>query len=322
MNENLTIAAIILGILHSGIRLATPYLYAAIGEMFSQRSGVLNLGVDGIMLMGAFFGFFAVFRTGSPVLGLLAALGIGALMGLILCVVSITYQAEQGISGIGLYMFGLGASSLLFKTLIGSVEGVQGFSELQFCLGNSCLADVLADVPVLSDIFYVFFNHSLMTYGAFLLVPLAWWVLNYTTFGLNVRAVGQNPEAADSLGISVARVRYTAVTLGGALAGLAGASLSISLLNIYQENLTNGMGFIAVALVYFGSWRPGGVLIGALLFSTVNALQLWVQVLDLNIPSDVAVMMPYLLTIIALALPFRRSLQPAALTRPFARGEN
>jgi simple sugar transport system permease protein len=315
MNENLTIAAIILGILHSGIRLATPYLYAAIGEMFSQRSGVLNLGVDGIMLMGAFFGFFAVFRTGSPVLGLLAALGIGALMGLILCVVSITYQAEQGISGIGLYMFGLGASSLLFKTMIGTVEGVQGFSELRFCLGDFCLADV----PVVGDIF---FSHSLMTYGAFLLVPLAWWVLNHTTFGLNVRAVGQNPEAADSLGISVARVRYTAVTLGGALAGLAGASLSISLLNIYQENLTNGMGFIAVALVYFGSWRPGGVLIGALLFSTVNALQLWVQVLDLNIPSDVAVMMPYLLTIIALALPFRRSLQPAALTRPFARGEN
>lgn len=315
MNENLTIAAIILGILHSGIRLATPYLYAAIGEMFSQRSGVLNLGVDGIMLMGAFFSFFAVFRTGSPVLGLVAALAIGALMGLILCVVSITYQAEQGISGIGLYMFGLGASSLLFKTMIGTVEGVQGFSELRFCLGDFCLADV----PVLGDIF---FSHSLMTYGAFLLVPLAWYVLNHTTFGLSVRAVGQNPEAADSLGISVARVRYTAVTLGGALAGLAGASLSISLLNIYQENLTNGMGFIAVALVYFGSWRPGGVLIGALLFSTVNALQLWVQVLDLNIPSDVAVMMPYLLTIIALALPFRRSLQPAALTRPFARGEN
>ena len=315
MNENLTIAAIILGILHSGIRLATPYLYAAIGETFSQRSGVLNLGVDGMMLMGAFFGFFTVFRTGSPLLGLVAAMLSGALMGLILCVVSITYQAEQGISGIGLYMFGLGASSLLFKTMLGTVEGVQGFPELRFCWGSFCLAEV----PVLGDIF---FSHSLMTYGAYALVPLAWWVLNHTTFGLNVRAVGQNPEAADSLGISVARVRYTAVTLGGALAGLAGASLSISLLNIFQENLTNGMGFIAVALVYFGSWRPGGVLVGALLFSTVNALQLWVQVLDLNIPSDVAVMLPYLLTIIALALPFRRSLQPAALTRPFARGEN
>jgi simple sugar transport system permease protein len=315
MNENLTLATIILGILHSGIRLATPYLYAAIGETFSQKSGVLNLGVDGMMLMGAFFSFYAVFQTGSPLLGLLAAIVVGALMGLILCVVSITYQAEQGISGIGLYMFGLGASSLLFKTMLGTVEGVQGFPELHFCLGSFCLADV----PVLGDIF---FSHSLMTYGAYALVPLAWWVLNRTTFGLNVRAVGQNPEAADSLGISVARVRYTAVTLGGVLAGLAGASLSISLLNIFQENLTNGMGFIAVALVYFGSWRPAGVLVGALLFSTVNALQLWVQVLDLNIPSDVAVMMPYLLTIIALALPFRRALQPAALTRPFTRGEN
>lgn len=315
MNEQLTTAAIILGILHSGIRLATPYLYAAIGETFAQRSGVLNLGVDGIMLMGAFFGFFAVFRTDSLLLGLLAAAAIGALMALILCVVSITYQAEQGISGIGLYMFGLGASSLLFKTMLGTVEGVSGFAPLDFCFGSFCLAHI----PIIGDIF---FGHSVLTYGAFALVPIAWWILNKTTWGLNIRAVGQNPEAADSLGVSVARVRYSAVLFGGALAGIAGASLSISLLNIFQENMTNGMGFIAVALVYFGSWRPGGVLLGALLFSTVNALQLWVQVLDLNIPSDVAVMMPYLLTIIALALPFRRSLQPAALTRPFARGEN
>ncbi|WP_420644509.1 ABC transporter permease [Candidatus Leptofilum sp.] len=314
-NGDLTTLTILVGILHSGIRLATPYLYAAIGEMFSQRSGVLNLGVDGIMLMGAFFGFFAVFRTGSLLLGVLAAALVGGLMGLILCVASITYQAEQGISGIGLFMFGLGASSLLFKTMLGTVEGIQGFSELRFCVGNFCLADI----PVVGEIFL---NHSLMTYGAFALVPLSWWVLNKTTWGLKVRAVGQNPEAADSLGINVVQVRYTAVTLGGVLAGVAGASLSISLLGIFQENLTNGMGFIAVALVYFGSWKPVGVLLGALLFSTVNALQLWVQVLDLNIPSDVAVMLPYLLTIVALALPFRRALQPAMLTKPFTRGEN
>lgn len=315
-NGDLTTLTIIVGILHSGIRLATPYLYAAIGEMFSQRSGVLNLGVDGIMLMGAFFGFFTVFKTGSLLLGVLAAALVGGLMGLILCVVSITYQAEQGISGIGLFMFGLGASSLLFKTMLGTVEGIKGFSELNFCLGDSFC---LAEIPVIGEIF---FHHSLMTYGAFALVPLAWWVLNKTTWGLKVRSVGQNPEAADSLGVNVIQVRYTAVTLGGVLAGIAGASLSISLLGIFQENLTNGMGFIAVALVYFGSWKPVGVLAGALLFSTVNALQLWVQVLNLNIPSDVAVMMPYLLTIIALALPFRRSLQPAMLTKPFTRGEN
>jgi simple sugar transport system permease protein len=139
---------------------------------------------------------------------------------------------------------------------------------------------------------------------------------------LSLRAVGQNPTAADSLGVSVQRIRYAAVTIGGVLAGIAGASLSISLLNIFQEGMTAGQGFIAVALVYFGSWTPVGVMAGALLFSVVNALQLWVQVLGLNVPSNIAVMLPYVLTIVALAFPFRRALQPAALTKPFERGES
>ncbi len=202
--------------------------------------------------------------------------------------------------------------------MLGTVEGVTGFPELNFCLSslgvNSNLC--LSEIPILGE---VFFSHSVLVYGAFALVPISWWVLYRTTWGLNIRAVGQNPEAADSLGVSVARIRYISVTLGGVLAGVAGASLSISLLNIFQENLTNGQGFIAVALVYFGSWTPVGVMLGALLFSLVNALQLWVQVLKLNIPSNVAVMLPYLLTIIALALPFRRAAQPAALTKPFDR---
>ena len=165
-------------------------------------------------------------------------------------------------------------------------------------------------------------GHNILVYLAFALVPVAWWFLNRTGWGLNIRAVGQNPQAADTLGVSVARVRYATVTFGGLMAGIAGASLSIALLNIFQENLTNGLGFIAVALVYFGSWTPWGVLAGALLFSLVNALQLWIQVLGWNIPSDLAVMMPYLLTIFVLAFPFKRALQPAALTRPFERGEN
>ncbi len=316
MNQELTVLAIVLGIIHSGIRLATPYLYAAIGETFSQRSGVLNLGVEGIMLMGAFFGFYGVFQTDSLLFGVVAAAAIGALMGLLMAVVSVTFQAEQGISGIGLSLFGLGMSSLLFKTMLGTVEGIEGFADLKFCFGSDFC---LADIPVVGDIF---FNHSLMVYGAYLLVPLSWWIFNRTTWGLKIRSVGQNPEAADSLGVSVTAVRYMSVIIGGILAGIAGASLSTSLLGIFQENMTNGIGFIAVALVYFGSWTPLGVLIGALLFSSINALQLWVQVLGLDIPSDVAVMLPYLLTIVALALPFRRSLQPAALTKPFERGEN
>jgi ABC-type uncharacterized transport system permease subunit len=321
MNEDLTALAIVLGILHSGIRLATPYLYASLGEMFGQRSGVLNLGVEGMMLVGSFIGFFVVFQTDSAWLGFGAAGLAGLLMGLLMAVVSVTFKAEQGISGIGLSLFGLGVSSLLFKTMLGTVEGVDGFSELKFCLSSVGIdSDLcLADVPVAGDII---FSHSVMTYIAFALVPVAAYILRQTTWGLRIKAVGQNPEAADSLGVNVNLVRYFTVSIGGLLAGIAGASLSISLLGVFQENMTNGMGFIAVALVYFGGWSPWGVLAGALLFSTVNAIQLWVQVLDLNIPSDVAVMLPYLLTIIALALPIRRAAQPAALTKPFTRGEN
>lgn len=321
MSDELTVLAILVGIAHSSIRLATPYLYAAIGEMFAQRSGVLNLGVEGMMLMGAFSGFYTVLQTENLWLGVLVAAAVGGLMGLAMAFVSVTLQAEQGISGIGVYLFGLGASSLLFKVLIGSVEGVTGFSSLNFCPPGQSLETgfCLREIPIIGEIFL---GHNILVYIAFALVPVAWWFLNKTGWGLNIRAVGQNPQAADTLGVSVARVRYATVTFGGVMAGIAGASLSIALLNLFQENLTNGLGFIAVALVYFGSWTPFGVLAGAILFSLVNASQLWIQVLGLNIPSDVAVMLPYLLTIIVLAFPFKRALQPAALTLPFQRGEN
>jgi ABC-type uncharacterized transport system permease subunit len=301
---------VIIGILSSAIRLATPYLYASIGEMFSQRSGVVNLGVDGIMLVGAYAAFFVALNTGNMWLAVLAAAVVGLLMGLFMSLISVTLQAEQGISGIGLYMFGLGLSSLLFRVTIGTVKTVDGFPQANIPL--------LADIPVLGEIF---FQHSIMVYGAFLLVPLAWFVLEKTTWGLRIKAVGQNPAAADSLGISVSRVRYACVCLGSVLAGVAGASLSVALLNLFQENLTSGLGFIAVALVYFGGWRPAGILVGTLLFSSVNALQLWLQVLGVKIPSDLAVMLPYILTIAALAINTNRERQPAALNKPFERGE-
>ncbi len=317
MNDELSLLAIVIGVLHSGIRLATPYLYAALGETFSQRSGVLNLGVEGIMLVGAFTSFYTVLQTDSLLLGLLVAAVSGAIMGLIMAIVSVTLQAEQGISGIGLYLFGLGLSGLLFKQLLGTPTGLNGFSEWRVCVpGSESLC--LGNIPILGEIL---FRHSPMVYGAFLLVPVSWWILMKTQWGLTIRAVGQNPTAADSLGINVAQVRYWCVIVGGILAGIAGASLSISLLNVFQEDMTNGLGFIAVALVYFGGWSPIGVMFGTLLFSTVNALQLWAQVLDLPIPSDVAVMLPYLLTVIALALPFNRGEKPASLTRPFERGK-
>jgi simple sugar transport system permease protein len=310
MNDVLSMG-VVAGILTSMIRLATPFLYAAIGETFSQTSGVVNLGVDGIMLLSAYGAFFVALNTGSLWLGLLVAAVIGLLMGLLMAFISVTLKAEQGISGIGLYMLGLGLSSLLFKITIGTVKTIDGFQPIKIPL--------LGDIPFIGPIL---FHNSIPVYGAFLLVPLAWWVLEKTTLGLNIKSVGQNPAAADSLGINVDRIRYFSVCLGSVLAGLAGASLSIAIVNLFQDNLTAGQGFIAVALVYFGGWSPWGVMAGSLLFSVVNSLQLWMQVLGVKIPSDIAVMLPYLFTIAALMITVNRVRQPAALNKPFERGEN
>jgi len=302
---------IIIGIAKSAIRLATPYLYASIGETIGQLSGVLNLGVDGVMLMGAFSAFYTVLKTGNLWLGLLVAMVVGAIFGLLIAFINVTLKAEQGISGIGVYIFGLGLSSLLFSTMIGTVQTVNGFPPL--------FIPWLSNIPIVGEIF---FRQNILVYGAFALVPLAWFILNKTPLGLSIRAVGQYPEAADSLGVNIVRIRYFTVILGGVFSGIAGASLSIALLNVFQQNLTNGMGFIAVALVYFGAWRPLSVLTGALLFSTVNAIQIWIQVQGINIPSDFTLMMPYIVTILVLAAMAKRSVySPAALNKPFERGE-
>jgi len=310
MIQELFTPAVIIGILASGIRLATPYLLAALGETFGQLSGVLNLGVEGIMLIAAYASFYAVLVTGNLGLGLLVAVMVGAVLGLAMAFISVTLKAEQGISGIGIYLFGLGFSELLFKAMLGSVHTVNGFTSVHI--------PFLSDLPVVGQIF---FRHNLLTYCAFALVPVSWFVIYKTTLGLKIIAVGQNPDAADALGISVAKIRYLTLTIGGILSGVAGASLSIALLNAFQQNLTSGLGFIAVALVYFGAWNPVGVMLGSLLFSLINALQLWIQTLGIPIPSDFAVMMPYVLTIIALAIATKRAVnKPAALTKPFTRG--
>jgi general nucleoside transport system permease protein len=301
---------VLVGILASGIRLATPYLYASLGETFGQKSGVLNLGVEGIMLLGGFAGFYLSYLTGNPWLGLLAAIIIGAIMGLAVAVINVTFKSEQGISGIGVYLFGLGMSDLLFQKMVGSVETVKSFPSLHIPFFSS--------LPIVGEIL---FSQSFVVYLAYAMVPLCWFILNKTTIGLKIKAVGENPEAADSLGVSINGVRYLTCIFGGIMSGVAGASLSIGLLNVFQQNMTSGMGFIAVALVYFGGWRPVGVLIGSLIFSLVNALQLWVQVLHLPIPSDVAIMMPYVLTIVALIVAVQRVKPPSALGKPYERGE-
>ena len=303
-------ATVLTGMLNTMLVLATPFLFAALGETFAQNSGVVNLGVDGIMLLSAFGAFYLVLTTGSLFLGILAAVIIGIAMGMMMSVVSVTLKAEQGVSGIGLQMFGLGMSSLLFKVLVGTVKTVRGFPSVKIPL--------LGDIPILGPIL---FNHSILVYAAFAMVPVSWWILERTTWGLTIKAVGQNPAAADSRGINVNLVRYLCVGFGAMMAGLAGASLSISSLNLFQDNLTAGQGFIAVALVYFGGWSPVIVMLGALLFSVANSFQLWMQVLGVPVPASLANMLPYLLTVIVLTFSARKGRKPAALNKPFIRGE-
>ncbi|EGW38546.1 ABC transporter permease [Desulfosporosinus sp. OT] len=307
--EGVMNSAIIISILATGIRLATPYLLAALGEMFTQRSGVYNLGVEGIMMMGAFAGFFATLHLGSPLLGIIASLIIGALMGLLMALVSVTFKAEQGISGIGLYMFGWGLSGLLYRLYVGGITSIDGLKEVKIPL--------LSNIPFLGPIF---FNQNILVYTALALVPLSGFILYKTSWGLNVRAVGNKPEAADTLGVNVVRIRYECLIVGSMLAGLAGAFLTIGQANMYADNITAGRGFIAIALVYFGRWSPWGILLGSLLFSMADSFQSMVQVLGINFPYELAVILPYVVTIVALAISFGRVWAPAALGKPFQRG--
>jgi simple sugar transport system permease protein len=310
VSEVFTIAVLV-AVVGSAIRLAVPLLLASLGETYGQRSGVLNLGVDGIMLLGAFAGYYAVLKTGNVWLGLVAAAIAGLILGLASAVIAVTLKAEQGISGIGIYLFGLGMSDLLFQKLVGTPIPIDTFPPL--------------DIPILADIPYIgemLFQHNLVIYMAFAAIPFSAFVINRTTFGMNIRAVGEYPDAADTLGVSVARVRYSTQLIGGSLAGIAGGVLAISL-GIFQQNLTNGAGFIAIALVYFGGFRPVGIMLGALLFGFVNALVLELKTLEI-IPRDLsnlAAMAPAIITILALAFVARRFRAPAALTKPFTRGQ-
>lgn len=316
MSQFLTLS-VLAATIAAAISFAVPYLLAALGETIGQRSGVLNLGVDGIMLLSAFGGYYTVLETGSHLLGLAVGLVVGLIMGVVYAVVTVFLHAEQGISGIGVFLFGLGFSDLLFQELVGTTKPVAPLPALDKLPGVGGLFEPLAELSVIGP---VLFDHDLMTYLAFALVPLVTWLLNSTTFGMNVRAVGENPQAADSLGVSVARTRFIAILLGCVLAGVAGATLALQLA-VFQHNLTNGIGFIAVALVYFGAWQPRWVMAGALLYGMVTATRLRWQSLDI-IPqgaSDIAAMTPAIITILALVFLASRTRGPAALTRPFTR---
>jgi ABC-type uncharacterized transport system permease subunit len=302
-------ASVFVATLASGIRLATPFLFAALGEAVGQRSGVLNLGVEGVMLIGAFTAYFVKLETGNSLLAIVGALLAGAVMGGIYAFMTVVMHAEQGISGIGIYLFGLGFTDLLFQKQVGTPQPISKLPKIEIPL--------LSDIPWIGEIF---FRHNVLVYLAFLLVPAAWFMINKTTFGLNIRAVGETPEAADTLGVSVNRVRFQTILIGNMMAGLAGAALALEV-GIFQQNLTAGQGFIAIALVYFGAWRPVGVMAGALLFGVVSAVVVRLKTLGIveGASSSLLAMAPAVLTIVVLVIVSGRNAAPAALTKPFDR---
>jgi len=287
---------------------SVPIMLAAIGELVVEKAGVLNLGVEGMMIMGAICGFITAVQTGSPVLGFVGgALGAAALA-LVFAVLTQVLQANQVATGLALTLFGLGLSSLMGQGYVGIKPPLTG----QVPFGP------LADIPVLGRIF---FSHDPMVYLSIAIIAAVWAVLKFSRMGLILRAVGENHDAAHALGYKVTRIRILAILFGGAMAGLGGAYLSLVRVPQWTDGITAGAGWIALAIVVFASWKPWRVLVGAYLFGGISVLQLNLQAAGARIPVEYLSMSPYLITILVLVI-MSSGKGRASMSAPAALGQN
>ncbi|KIC46181.1 ABC transporter permease [Tateyamaria sp. ANG-S1] len=287
------------------IAAATPILLAAIGELVVERAGVLNLGVEGMMITGAVCGFIIAVNTGSPTVGFIAAAIGGAVLSLLFAFLTQVALANQVASGLALTLFGLGLSSLMGQSYVG----------IKPPRAEATPLGPLADIPVIGPIV---FGHDLMVYLGLGIVAGTWAVLKFTRMGLVLRAVGENHDAAHALGYKVKRIRTLAILFGGACAGLGGAYISLIRVPQWTEGMTAGVGWIALALVVFASWKPWRVLLGAYLFGGITQLQLNLQGAGVAIPVEYLAMSPYIVTIIVLViLSADKSRAPGSLGRTF-----
>jgi general nucleoside transport system permease protein len=298
-----------IGLLAAGIRIAAPLIFAAIGEIFAERAGVLNIGLEGTMLIGTWAAFMGMFFSGSGAIGVLAGVAGGILVTAILGYVCINQGANQIIAGIVINIFAVGFTSLTYRHMFRSeIPTVESFASLPLPL--------LGEIPIVGR---VLFHHTILVYLAFFLVPVASFIIYRTQLGLCLRAAGELPAAVDTAGVNVLGVRYAGLLLCGAFAGLGGAALSIGQLDQFNDNLTAGRGFIALAIVLLGRWDPYKVAFGSILFGVADALQLRLQVLDFAVPKELLAIIPYVLAIAAMALFVKRIRLPAALGRPYGR---
>ena len=310
-----------ISILSIAIVAGVSLVYATIGEIFTERAGILNLGVEGMMIMGAVTAFAAALHSGNAWVGVLVAMLVGGGMALIHAFLTISLRADQVVSGLALTLFGTGLSSFLGQRLGPDGTPLVGLIGPRF---RSVSVPVLSDIPVIGPIF---FNQDLLVYVMYLFVPLSWYFLYKTRPGLHLRAIGESPQTADALGVNVFKLRYYYTIFGGMMAGLGGAHLSLAYTPGWTEHLTGGRGWIAIALVIFATWDPARAVVGALLFGGVNAIQFRLQATGTTIPSSLLNMLPYILTVVVLVAitwfeSFRKRVgPPAALGLPYMREE-
>ena len=304
-------AVVSTGLVAATLRFATPLAFAAVGGIFSERSGVVNIGLEGMMLAGAFFGIYVAAETGSWVAGIVGAMVAGGLLALIHAVFTITLRADQIVSGFAINFLALGLTGYLFR----SIYGAEGTPADIPRIPALTLPGFIRDIPFVGP---VFGNLSVMTWLLFALIVASWLLLFKTPIGLRIRSVGEHPRAADTVGISVFKVRYAAVIVSGLLAALGGAYLSFGFGGSFNENMTSGRGYIALAAVIFGKWHPFGAFGACLLFGFASGLAQRLQG-EADISANLLSTLPYVLVLVALVGVIGRSRPPAAVGRPYVK---
>ncbi len=313
MNDLLQ-STIIISILTATIRIATPLLLAALGELITERAGILNLGVEGGMLMSSFMGFYVTHLTGSLYMGLMAAMLTGATLNLVMVFMAATLKVEQVVTGLALNMLASGMSLYLYKLAFSDAKNtiptIEIFQNIEI--------PWLSQIPFLGEIF---FSQKLLTYLAFLMVPAVWFFLYRTQFGLEIRCVGENPKVIDTKGLSVSVRQYAAVLIGGLLIGMSGAFVTICSSARFVPEITAGRGWLALVIVIAGNWRPMGLVAASLVFAFLDAFQLQVQGVGVQIPYQLLLALPYVTAIVLMVFKRGNSEEPGRLAVPYFRGE-